>query len=209
MNRITVALVAFTFTLAGCASNDPQLYSFRFGNLSYGVTGGDIGPEHTMYALYNYTNGANFYAFENFETGEIKGYYERADGTLYMGDRVQSHLEGNGVMIRPDFTYYGQWKDSRWNGDGMIKWTDGTIYIGSFSDNQVTGEGCMWFTNGNVYAGSFINGQFDGGGTYYWVDQNLVAIGQFIEGRMVHTNAVRNIREMHPSEAAQPPITDW
>lgn len=120
-------------------------------------------------------------------------YHVDADGTVYMGDRLKLYLDGHGVMLHKDFTYYGEWKDSRWNGEGIIQWTNGTIYIGSFVDNNATGRGCMWFTNGNVYSGGIKDGEFHGEGHYYWKDLSLAADGVFVNGIMVETNSIQKV----------------
>ena len=52
------------------------------------------------------------------------------------------------------------------NGQGGIKYADGTSYEGGFLDGKKHGRGVIRYANGDVFEGAFRNGLFDNFGKY-------------------------------------------
>lgn len=89
-----------------------------------------------------------YYGF--WENGSKQGEgYEiwHQDGTVYIGDHLNSMKNGFGVYI----------------------WKDGTRYVGQFSNDVIEGEGVFYDTDG-VYKGAFVDSLQQGQGVYSYND---------------------------------------
>lgn len=106
--------------------------------------------------------------------GEIEEKYE--DGSIYVGQIVNSKRHGRGVWTSPSEEYTGQWKDDQREGQGKQTWHDGRIYEGQFKAGKFHGHGKMEWHMPNglmVYEGQYVDDQKDGYGKYIWPDQRI------------------------------------
>lgn len=62
-------------------------------------------------------------------------------------------------------TYTGYVKNSRMNGQGILKFENGDVYKGSFRNGVFEGQGSFVSSNGWSYVGQFKKGVPDGKGT--------------------------------------------
>jgi hypothetical protein len=72
-------------------------------------------------------------------------------------------------------TYDGDWKAGKRDGQGVMRWADGSCYRGSWR-NDMRHEGEMKMANGNVYIGRFKDDKFNG------QSRLLLATGLIYEG---------------------------
>eukprot|EP00511_Aplanochytrium_stocchinoi_P007840 CAMPEP_0204848538 /NCGR_PEP_ID=MMETSP1347-20130617/4395_1 /ASSEMBLY_ACC=CAM_ASM_000690 /TAXON_ID=215587 /ORGANISM="Aplanochytrium stocchinoi, Strain GSBS06" /LENGTH=209 /DNA_ID=CAMNT_0051990177 /DNA_START=165 /DNA_END=791 /DNA_ORIENTATION=- len=72
------------------------------------------------------------------------------------------------------YTYTGEMKGKKRDGQGTLTWNDGTQYQGEFKNNQLHGLGKMKFQNGNVYEGSFVKNNIHGHGTLITLNNETV-----------------------------------
>lgn len=84
------------------------------------------------------------------------GYFDNCFGTFTVG--------GN--------KYVGEWKDRKFNGQGILTFANGNRYVGEFKDGKANGQGASTFANGNKYAGEWKDDKFNGQGTFTFADGN-------------------------------------
>jgi hypothetical protein len=72
------------------------------------------------------------------------------DGTLYLGECKEDTPSGYGRKIygdqrvnETDLKYFGNWKQGLRNGQGMLYFTDGSIFFGNFTNDYMNGKGLM------------------------------------------------------------------
>ena len=98
-----------------------------------------------------------------------KCYLKWNDGSKYIGECTNKHLNGYGVYTFPDkSTYQGYWKKSCKHGMGVLKYNNGNIYKGDFVNDTISGEGVLIYnvkTNSKqIYVGEFFNNMMNGYG---------------------------------------------
>ena len=99
---------------------------------------------------------------------EICGDGSRA---VYEGDIKNMKRDGNGIEIRKDYTYMGQFSNDVKHGQGKAIFDDGkTVYEGDFTNGKMTGKGKFNWKNNSSYDGEFLNGEMHGKGVYTFVD---------------------------------------
>ncbi|OHT17682.1 hypothetical protein TRFO_00986 [Tritrichomonas foetus] len=64
------------------------------------------------------------------------------------------------------FTYTGEWKNGKKDGNGRFQIGPNSYYEGEFKDGEITGIGARYFENGNHYFGDFVKGEFNGRGSF-------------------------------------------
>ena len=79
-------------------------------------------------------------------------------------------------------TYTGQWKNGEPNGQGTIKWENGSVYEGEWKDGIENGQGVYTYVNGDRYEGEMLNGYADGQGTF-WGSSGNVYTGEWKNGQ--------------------------
>jgi len=84
--------------------------------------------------------------------------------------------------------YVGEFRDSKYNGQGTYTWPDGQKYVGEFSDSRRSGHGTQTYPSGAKYVGEWEDGQADGQGIDYGADGSVLRSGiwengVFIRGR--------------------------
>ncbi|XP_052230156.1 MORN repeat-containing protein 1-like isoform X2 [Dreissena polymorpha] len=90
------------------------------------------------------------------------------ENCMYKGSYVMNKRQGQGTMIYPlsclkslqskGDRYDGDWLNDMRNGDGDMKFVDGTVYEGQFVDDSFNGEGVMRHCSGLMYRGLWFNG---------------------------------------------------
>lgn len=63
--------------------------------------------------------------------------------------------------------YEGGWNDGEIQGEGEMKWKDGSKYIGEYFKGQKDGLGTFKYHSGNFFRGFWIKGKRDGVGVFY------------------------------------------
>ena len=98
---------------------------------------------------------------------------------IYYGNFRDDKFNGQGVFMntRGDY-FFGEWENGVPNGKGFIVFNGMKAYEGNFRDGQKCGEGEEYFPDGDKYVGEFMNNNRDGRGRYQY------AGGAFYEGNM-------------------------
>ena len=79
------------------------------------------------------------------------------DGAVYFGDYVDGLFHGKGIfMYSPNDSldrviYDGYWEAGKKQGQGRMRWKDGSEYVGGFKDNGRHGFGKrVYLANGQI-----------------------------------------------------------
>ena len=175
------------FKIPGFLKNDYVSYKinpieFKNGNIFSGNWNEKLEMEgYGKYILKN----ENVFVEGIWEQGELK--YARVflpDGTIYIGEILNSTFNGQGKLISPNGEIYeGNFNKNEKSGEGKLNFGDGTIYEGNFDKNEMSGEGNMKWENGKIeYFGkfdkNFLSGKgaisnFDGEKYIGYFDKNL------------------------------------
>lgn len=78
--------------------------------------------------------------------------------------------------------YTGKWKQGEPNGQGTIKWDNGTVYEGEWKDGLENGQGIYNYASGDCYEGEVVNGRAEGQGTYQGSDGSVYT-GEWKQGK--------------------------
>lgn len=79
-------------------------------------------------------------------------------------DPMSDPLPGQPVSCSDGSVYVGQWKGSRFNGEGKLRIPDGTTYEGQFLDGRKHGVAKYCYANGAVYEGEYFEDRKQGKG---------------------------------------------
>ena len=63
-----------------------------------------------------------------------------------------------------------------------MKFHDGRKYEGKYENNQPNGDGILTFSNGTLFVGNFKNGKFHGAGKMVADDGDVIREGQWVDG---------------------------
>ncbi len=74
-----------------------------------------------------------------------------------------------GTESNAGFTYIGEFKNGKPNGQGTLTFANGNKYVGEFKDDKYNGPGTYTFANGNKYVGEFKDDKANGQGTYFFL----------------------------------------
>ena len=96
--------------------------------------------------------------------GKIIEIGEDGSKTVYEGDIKNMKKEGNGIEIKKDLTYMGQFSDDLKHGQGKITFNEGEIYEGDFYKGKITGYGKYLYKDKSQYVGQFLDGKMHGKG---------------------------------------------
>lgn len=120
-----------------------------------------------------------------------QGVYRSASGEiLFEGEYDEGERKtGYGKEVHEDYTYEGNYKNGKWNGQGTLTWPkakedDSYKFVGEFADGWRT-NGRMYFVGGAMYDGSFKNNQFTGKGTIF-DDDGTYQTGTFKNGELIN-----------------------
>lgn len=95
----------------------------------------------------------------NCNTG--KGTYNFKDGSVYVGEFVNNHMEGFGKLTDSRGNIYtGYFKNDKYEGIGKFERTDGTKYIGEFKEGKRNGLGTQWYSATYKEKGKWENDRF-------------------------------------------------
>ena len=87
--------------------------------------------------------------------------------------------------------YVGEWKNGRYDGQGIRTYSDESKYVGEWKDGQYHGQGKKSEPSGSYYEGGWKKGKQDGYGTEYW--KGDIFVGEFEmhekkKGKMTYRN---------------------
>ena len=88
-----------------------------------------------------------------------QGTMKWTDGTVYEGEWAEGSLNGHGVLTYAEddeygrISYEGEFKNSKRDGQGTLKWTSGAIYEGEWKEDSRNGQGTHTDADGNVKTG--------------------------------------------------------
>lgn len=92
-----------------------------------------------------------------FSFGDRKGVYT---GSLKNGIPDGYGTFSSTTTEEKKWTYYGEWSDGHFNGNGISEWETGSKYLGDYSNDFMHGTGVYWYEDGTFYSGEFKNGEF-------------------------------------------------
>jgi clan AA aspartic protease (TIGR02281 family) len=100
-------------------------------------------------------------------------------GETYWGNYRDGKYDGRGTLQYANGEkYVGDFRDGVRSGTGTYTWPDGRRYVGEFLGGQPNGQGRFTLANGEEYAGQFQNNRREGRGVYTWPDLRRYA-GEF------------------------------
>jgi hypothetical protein len=93
------------------------------------------------------------------------------DGAIYVGEWKNSKYHGDGIYTEVNgFKYVGEFRDDKWNGYGTATTGDGDTFIGMWKDNLAV-KGKIIYANGDIYVGKIDKkGNAIGEGTYVYAN---------------------------------------
>ncbi len=169
--RITYALILFSLVLAcighlalGLAGY--KIHCYTQGDLTvraYGTSDG-FTPKGTLY----YDDGSSY-------SRTAPDQWEGEDGSLFSGC-MQNGFFLLGTHTTAAYTYTGTFFANRPNGEGEIRYPDGSRYQGGFAFGTLEGKGTLTYPDGSYYIGSFADGKRHGEGAHYQKDGTLLRI---------------------------------
>jgi hypothetical protein len=97
----------------------------------------------------------------------VSGDCQNGEGTysygnaVYWGNWKDGKREGYGVLIMNDKSslYKGNWSNDKRNGFGSFYWSSGDVYEGNWIDDDRSGQATFYWSNGDRFVGKFFNGQ--------------------------------------------------
>ena len=102
---------------------------------------------------------------------------------IYEGGFINGVMEGDGIIKYSDGTYYeGQFRNDKYQGKGKIVFKNGGSYEGDFNNNLIHGKGKYIYPGGKIYEGDFQNGMKHGFGKISW-SENKYFEGFWINNR--------------------------
>ena len=105
------------------------------------------------------------------------------DGGVYVGQVMENYVRhGKGRYTSPEgYVYEGDWEKDNQCGTDCVFSMGGDIYKGGFRDNKFDGEGVLTFSNGDVYEGTFSCGKFSDFGSFSGVN-GVEYQGEYLNG---------------------------
>ena len=109
--------------------------------------------------------------------------YNFSDKYIYEGDFVEGNIDGEGIIRYFNGSMYeGQFKNWKYEGKGKITFKNGGSYEGDFYNNLIHGKGKYIYPDGKIYEGNFQNGLKHGFGKISW-NENKYFEGFWINNR--------------------------
>jgi len=100
----------------------------------------------------------------------------------YDGEWRDGKMDGNGVYLFSDgFTYEGRFKEGQPDGQGVAYYPDGQRYEGQWGGGRYAGRGETFALSGSKYKGEFDLGRRSGTGTITY-PSGLSYTGDFYDG---------------------------
>lgn len=92
----------------------------------------------------------------------------------YKGELKDNRPDGQGrARYKNGNEYDGEWTNGMWDGLGTITWASSDSYTGYFKNNYLNGKGIIKYQNGEVYDGYWAYGNFQGKGVYKYKNGNV------------------------------------
>lgn len=92
----------------------------------------------------------------------------------YEGETQDDLPHGRGTLTyHPGKThkkYEGEWKNGQFDGEGVLKFSNGSRLEGRWKEGQLHGKGIESSASGATYEGGFCRGKYHGKGTYRFAD---------------------------------------
>ena len=96
---------------------------------------------------------------------------ESSNGSQHTPTGQQTSPQHFNVYEGPGGVYHGERNEhGEWEGQGVYKFSDESVYDGEWRANQHHGRGTLYYASGSVYEGQWIAGKKHGAGTYKWHD---------------------------------------
>jgi hypothetical protein len=93
------------------------------------------------------------------------GEYRFENGDLYKGQFKNGRFEGQGILyFKNGDKYLGNWVASQRQGRGRLEFADKSVYVGAFVNDKMDGEGERTYPDGSRYTGAWRNNQREGEG---------------------------------------------
>lgn len=93
-------------------------------------------------------------------------------------------LNGKGNMLFPEgSSYQGRFADGEFQGEGTLKFCNGTIIEGNFQNGFAGGNANLFFPDGSKYKGPVNKNQPQGYGLWVSADKSLIYEGDFANGK--------------------------
>ena len=100
--------------------------------------------------------------------GKVTSTKKSTKGSIYYGEFKNSEFDGVGTLSFNDGDVYeGEWKKGKYHGQGTHTFSDGGKYIGKWINNSLP-YGTHMLANGDKYEGQWKNMKYHGIGTYYY-----------------------------------------
>lgn len=108
------------------------------------------------------------------------------DGRRYEGQWLGEARHGRGKEESKfgDFVYEGDFKNDRYDGQGIMSWANGAKYMGQFLNNEKHGMGKEHYGQGDKFIGEYQNGTMNGRGQYIKEDGTSIK-GVWNNGQLV------------------------
>jgi len=89
----------------------------------------------------------------------------------YYGEIRDEKRHGNGLLILENGDRYtGAWKFGKKEGNGIYIYKNGIKYVGQWENNMMHGEGSLIFPDGSKYMGEMKHNKITGKGTFTYSD---------------------------------------
>jgi len=98
--------------------------------------------------------------------------------------------------------YAGEWRDSKYHGQGTFTRPDGTKYVGEFKDGKYEGAGAYTSAGGEKYVGEYKDGKRNGDGISYNPDGTIRVAGLWSGDALAETYSVSTNRFPFDERAA-------
>lgn len=126
------------------------------------------------------------------DLGDGKWSIKYLDGGEFVGSIKSSGVRhGDGTYTCAEYTYTGQWKDSKMHGEGTYTYTvtggPEKSYDGQWKENSKHGFGIFTWARGDVYVGEWVKGDCHGRGALITSD------GQILRARFDHDEPVQRL----------------
>lgn len=98
-------------------------------------------------------------------------------------DRICLNKEGCGhYTFANGESYFGEWRDNKFDGYGLCLWSDGRKYRGMFKEGKRYGFGMFTWPSGCKYEGEWLDDKRHGSGKDLWPDSSSF-VGQYAQDK--------------------------
>lgn len=97
---------------------------------------------------------------------------------------------GEGTYIYTNSVYWGNWKEGKRDGFGVLKMIDGSaIYKGNWTNDKKNGFGSYYWKSGDVYEGNWVADMQSGQCTYNWSNGDRF-VGTFKDDKITENGTI-------------------